>query len=127
MLCTLRVFLMVHTRAQRRVEAAAEHSMTGGSATLPDELLLRVLEHVMLRWDGRKEWRGGVRGVSRTWRALHDGACTWLDCGNGVTDEGLHALCGRLPALKTLGLGGVTSLTADGLRRHIKGCARWMG
>jgi hypothetical protein len=43
--------------AKRRVEAAAEHNMTGGSAMLPDELLLRVLEHVMLRGDGRK---GGV-------------------------------------------------------------------
>jgi hypothetical protein len=32
------------------VEAATEHSMTGGSATLSDELLLRVLEHVMLWW-----------------------------------------------------------------------------
>ena len=88
--------------------------MTGGSATLPDELLLRVLEHVMLGWRG-KQWRGGVRGVSRTWRALHDGACKWLRLRNGVTDEGMHALCGRLPALKTLNLGGVTSLTADGL------------
>jgi hypothetical protein len=106
---------MVHTRAQRRVEAAAEHSMPGGSATLPDELLLRVLEHVMLRWDGKKGWRDGVRGVSRTWRALHDGACTWLRLRNGVTDEGMHALCGRLPALETLILSGVTSLTADGL------------
>jgi hypothetical protein len=105
---------MVHTRAQRRVEAAAEHSMTGGSATLPDELLLRVLEHVMLR-RGVKEWRGGVRGVSRTWRALHDGACTRLGLRNGVTDEGMNALCGRLPALKTLNLYGVPSLTADGL------------
>jgi hypothetical protein len=45
--------------------------MTGASATLPDELLLRVLEHVMLGRDGRKEWRGAVRRVSRTWRALH--------------------------------------------------------
>jgi hypothetical protein len=105
---------MVHTRAQRRVEAAVEHSMTGGSATLPDELLLRVLEHVMLGRDG-KEWRGGVRGVSRTWRALHDSACTRLKLHNGVTDEGMHALCGRLPALETLILGGATSLTADGL------------
>jgi Leucine-rich repeat (LRR) protein len=35
---------------------------------------------------------------------------------NGVTDEVMHALCGRLPALKTLNLFGVTSLTADGLR-----------
>ena len=70
----------------------------------------------MLR-DGEKRWRGAVRGVSRRWRALHDGACTWLDLRrNGVTDEGMHALCGRLPALKTLNLYGVTSLTADGLR-----------
>ena len=106
---------MVHTRAQRRVNTAAEHRMTGGSATLPDELLLRVLEHVMLGRD-RKEWRGAVRGVSRRWRALHDGACTRLRLRNGVTDEGMHALCGRLPALKTLILDGVTSLTADGLR-----------
>jgi hypothetical protein len=105
---------MVHTRAQRRVEAATEHSMTGGSATLPDELLLRVLEHVML-WRGEKEWRGAVRGVSRTWRALHDGACTRLDLLDGVMDEVMHALCGRLPALKTLNLRWVTSLTADGL------------
>jgi hypothetical protein len=97
------------------VEAAAEHSMTGGSATLPDELLLRVLEHVMLGRDGKMRWRGGVRRVSRTWRALHDGACTRLDLRNGVTDEGMHALCGRLPALKTLNLYRVTSLTADGL------------
>jgi hypothetical protein len=105
---------MVHTRAQRRVEATAEHSMTGGSATLPDELLLRVLEHVML-CSGEKRWRGAVRRVSRTWRALHDGACTRLRLCNGVTDEVMHALCGRLPALKTLHLYGVKSLTADGL------------
>jgi len=105
---------MVHTRAQQRVEAAAEHSMTGGSATLPDELLLRVLEHVRLA-GGEKEWCGAVRGVSRTWRDLHDGACTRLRLRNGMTDEGMHALCGRLPALKTLILVGVTSLTADGL------------
>jgi hypothetical protein len=97
------------------VDAAAEHSTTGGSATLPDELLLRVLEHVMVGWRGEKDWCGGVRGVSRTWRALHDGACTFLRLHSGVTDEGMHALCGRLPALKTLNLGRVTSLTADGL------------
>ena len=46
---------MVHTRAQRRVEAAAEHNMMGGSATLPDELLLRALELVIMRRDGRKD------------------------------------------------------------------------
>ena len=111
---------MVHTRAQRRVEAAAEHNMADGSATLPDELLLRVLGHVMLR-DGEKQWRGALRGVSRGWRALHDGACTWLHLRNGVTDEGMHALCGRLPALETLALILVTSLTADGLRAAVGG------
>ena len=100
---------MVHTRAQRRVEAAAEHNMAGGSAMLPDELLLRVLELVMLRGDGWKEWSGAVRGVSRGWRALHDGACARLMLRNGVTDESIHALCGRLPALKTLILPEVTS------------------
>jgi len=90
--------------------------MTVGSATLPDELLLRVLELVMLREDGWKQWRGAVRAVSRGWRALHDGACTWLKMRNGVTDGVMHALGGRLPALKTLILIEVTSLTADGLR-----------
>ena len=90
--------------------------MAGGSATLPDELLLRALGLVMVRWRGVKRWRGAVRVVSRGWRALHDGACTWLELRNGVTDEGMHALCGRLPALKTLILQKVTSLTADGLR-----------
>ena len=89
--------------------------MTDESATLPDELLRRALELVMLR-DGEKQWSGAVRGVSRRWRALHDGACTRLRLRNGVTDEGMHALCGRLPGLKTLILNGVTSLTADGLR-----------
>jgi len=89
--------------------------MTSGSAMLPDEMLLRVLELVMLR-DELKQWRGALRGVSRGWRALHDGACTFLWLRNGVTDEGMHALCGRLPALKTLILNGDTSLTADGLR-----------
>ena len=38
-------------------------------AALPDELLLRVLERVMLD-DGLKEWRGAVRGVSRRRRAI---------------------------------------------------------
>jgi len=41
---------------------------------LPDELLLRVLGHVMLEYEG-KWWRDDVLGVSRRWRALHDGAC----------------------------------------------------
>jgi len=82
---------------------------------LPEELLLQVMGHVML-WYGEKRWRGGVRGVSRRWRALHDGACQSLCVHDGVTDEGMHALCGRLPAVTFLRLYGVTSLTEDGLR-----------
>ena len=57
---------------------------------------------------------GGAGGAAEA--ALHDGACTFLHVRNGVTDEAMHALCGRLPALKTLILRGVKSLTADGLR-----------
>ena len=86
---------------------------------LPEELLLRVLERVML-WGGRKRWRGAVRGVSRRWRALHDGACQRLLVLDGVTDEGMHALCGRLPALSYLSLYGVASLTVDGLRAVLR-------
>ena len=82
---------------------------------LPDELLLRVPEHVMVV-RGQKRWRGAVRGVSQRWRALHDGTCTMLQVRNGVTDEVMHALCGRLPALTWLYLFGVKSLTAAGLR-----------
>jgi len=37
--------------------------MTGGSATLPNELLLQALEHVMPAWGGKKDWRGAVRGL----------------------------------------------------------------
>jgi hypothetical protein len=55
---------------------------------LPDELLLQVLEHVMLR-QGERKWRGAVRGVSRRWRAVHDTACQMLSVDNGVTDEGM--------------------------------------
>ena len=83
---------------------------------LSDDLLLRVLEHAMVRRGGLKRWRGALRGVSRRWRALHDGACTRLEIWNGVTDEGMHVLCARLPALTNLDLSLVTSLTAEGLR-----------
>ena len=82
---------------------------------LPEELLRQVLGHVMLR-HGRKRWRGAVRGVSRRWRAVHDAACQRLSVRDGVTDEVMHALCGRLPAVTWLNLDGVTSLTEDGLR-----------
>ena len=90
--------------------------MTRGPAVLLDELLLRVLGRAMLDDDGLKRWCGAVRGVSRRRRALHDAACTRLELRSGVTDAGFHALCGRLPALKTLDLSWVTSLTAHGPR-----------
>jgi hypothetical protein len=83
---------------------------------LPEELLRRVLEHVML-WRWKRRCCGGVvRGVSRRWRAVHDAACRRLRVRDGITDEGMHALCGRLPALTHLNLNEVTSLTEDGLR-----------
>ena len=105
---------MARTGGQRQVEEAeaAGHSMTAP----PDELLLRVLEHAILGGDWLKRWCGAVRGVSRRWPALHDGACTWLMVRTGVTDEVMHAMCGRLPALTYLDLFEVTSLTAAGLR-----------
>ena len=90
---------------------------------LPEELLLRVLGHVMQEngfmhenGDGRNRWCRAVRGVSRRWRAVHDGVCQWLRVRNGVTDEVMRALCGRLPALACLAVGSVKSLTEDGLR-----------
>ena len=108
---------MVRTRAQQRLEAAAEHNTTSGSATLPDELLQRVLERVMMREDGdRKALGGPVRRVSRQWRAVHDAACTWLSVYDGVTDEVMYSLCGRMKALKTLNMRWVQSLTTNGLR-----------
>jgi hypothetical protein len=83
---------MVHERVQQRVEGAAEHDMTGAAATLPNELLLWALEHVMLRWDRVKQWRGAVRGVSQRWRALHNGAYTRLRLLEGITGAPIHAL-----------------------------------
>ena len=70
---------------------------------LPDDLLLRVLGHVMLRRWGPESWSGAARGLNRKWRALHDGACTRLRVRSGVTNEVMHALCARLPALTWLG------------------------
>ena len=100
--------------------------MGGSSSTgtlsdevLPEELLMRVLGHVMLRnrGGGLQKWGcAGVRGVSRQWRAVHDGVCQYLRIRHGVTGEVMHALCGRLPALTYLYLYEVRSLTVDGLR-----------
>ena len=83
---------------------------------LPEELLTRVLGHVMLDRGFGKCWCSAVRGVSRQWLAVHDGVCERLVVEDGVTDEVMHALCGRLPALTYLDLVWVESLTADGLR-----------
>jgi len=86
---------------------------------LPEELLRRVLERAMVGSYSLKSWyswRGAVRRVSRRWRAVHDTACTYLRLRTGVTDQGFHALCGRLPALGCLDLYRVTSLTPEGLR-----------
>ena len=85
---------------------------------LPEELLMRVLGHVILRNVGLGPQKWGcsaVRGVSRQWRAVHDGTCQQLCMDDGVTDEGMHMLCGRLPSLTYLSLWGVASLTANGL------------
>jgi hypothetical protein len=60
---------------------------------LPEELLLKVLE--IQRWTRRDS--GAVR-VCWRWRAIHDASCKTLWVRDGVSDEVMHALCGRLPA-----------------------------
>ena len=59
-------------------------------------------------------WR--CAGVSRRWRAVHDAACTKLWVYDGVTDEAMHVLGGRLPVLGCLCMYKVKSLTVEGLR-----------
>jgi hypothetical protein len=106
-------------RAERTQPIRLDVSTLSPCERLPDDLLLRVLEH-MLRRDGAgvalKSWCGAVRRVNRRWRAVHDAACTSVRVRDGATDEDMHVLCGRLPALTWLSLGGVKSLTAAGLR-----------
>ena len=66
----------------------------------------------------------GARGEEVAWRcargepavARSARRCLSVRTNNGVTHEGMHARCGRLMALTYLHLGGVRSLTADGLR-----------
>jgi hypothetical protein len=79
---------------------------------LPEELVLRVLDE--LEWTPRDS--GAVRGSCRRWRAIHDAGRKTLRVRNGVTDEVMHALRGRLPALTFLDLRWVKSLTVEGLR-----------
>ena len=77
---------------------------------LPEELLLKVLDE--LGWcDSR-----AVRATCRRWRAIHDAGCKTLAVRNGVTEEVICMLCGRLPALTSLTLAGVKSLTTKGMR-----------
>ena len=78
---------------------------------LPEELVLRVLE--ILGWARRET--GAVRGSCRRWRAIHDASCKTLRVRDGVTDEVMHSLCGRMPELTTIDLMLVQSLTAEGL------------
>jgi hypothetical protein len=78
---------------------------------LPEELVLRVLE--ILGWARRES--GAVRGSCRRWRAIHDASRKTLWLRQGVTDEVMHSLCGRLLALTTLDL-YLKSLTTEGLR-----------
>jgi len=78
---------------------------------LPDDMLLRVLDR---RWERRES--GAIRLVSHRWRAVHDGrACKHLWLDDGVTDEAMHALCGRLKCLTHLNLWKVSTLSGDGL------------
>ena len=104
--------------------ASSSTSTLSQCERLPDEVLLRVLGHATVGEDGLKRWCGSVRGASRLWRTVHDAACQRLYVRKGVTDEVMHALCGRLPALARLELEGedaylhqrAEALTADGLR-----------
>jgi hypothetical protein len=48
------------------MEEAEAHSMR----SLPDELLLRVLEHATVGWDGRGWWHGAFHGVYLLVRSL---------------------------------------------------------
>jgi Leucine-rich repeat (LRR) protein len=101
---------MAHTRAQRQL-VTTEEGTDSEWADLPEELMLKVLDE--LRW-----WldsRAG-RGTCRRWRAMHDASCKRLQVRDGVPEEVICSLCGRLPALTRLYLGGVKSLTTEGLR-----------
>jgi hypothetical protein len=85
---------------------------------LPEELVLRVLDR---RWTRRDSC--AVRGTCRRWRSAHDASCKKLRLRNGVTEEVLCSLCGRLPAVTRLHLNllgaqqpvGAQSLTTVGL------------
>jgi hypothetical protein len=101
---------MAHTRAQRQL-VATEEGTDSEWADLPEELKLKVLDRV---WTPRDS--GAVRGTCRRWRAMHDASRKRLSVRDGVPEEVICSLCVRLPALTSLDLMGVKSLTTEGLR-----------
>jgi hypothetical protein len=102
---------MARTRAQRQF-VTMEEGTDSEWADLPEELKLKVLDR---EWTWRDS--GAVRGTCRRWRAMHDASCKTLLVREGVPEEEvICSLCGRLPALTSLNLGGVKSLTTEGPR-----------
>ena len=100
---------MAHTRAQRQL-VTTEEGTDSEWADLPEELKLKVLDREWTPRDSR-----AVRGTCRRWRAMHDASRKILQVHDGVLEAVICSLCGRLPALTTLNLEGVRSLTAEGL------------
>jgi Leucine-rich repeat (LRR) protein len=96
--------------AQRQL-VTVEEGTDSEWAGLPEELKLKVLDREWTRRDSR-----AVRGTCRRWRAMHDASRKKLRVHDGVPEEVICSLCGRLPALTILDLGGVKSLTTEGLR-----------
>jgi hypothetical protein len=101
---------MARTRAQRQL-VAVEEGTDSGWADLPEELMLKVLDREWTRRDS-----GAVRGTCRRWRAMRDASRKRLRVRDGVPEEVICSLCGRLPALTILDLGDVQSLPTEGLR-----------
>jgi hypothetical protein len=101
---------MAHTRAQRQL-VTTEEGTDSEWAGLPEELKLKVLDR---EWTPRDS--GAVRGTCRRWRAMHDASRKKLRVRDGVPEEVICSLCGRLPALTRLDLIEVKSLTTEGLR-----------
>ena len=101
---------MARTRAQRQL-VTVEEGTDSEWAGLPEELKLKVLDREWTRRDSR-----AVRGTCRRWRAMHDASRKKLRVHDGVPEEVICSLCGRLPALTILNLWGVKSLTTEGLR-----------
>jgi hypothetical protein len=83
-----------------------------GWAELPEELLLRVLDE--LWWTPRNS--RSMRAVCRCWQAIHDSSRRCMRVRDGVPDQVIRTLCGRLPVLIDLSLLQVMTLTDVGVR-----------